>query len=179
MKVYICSMNSVFTYQERHRAIYKSLLREIKKEYGYDCGLSNIDYQNGKPVLKGVPIYFSISHAENISVFAISNSKIGIDAEKIKKPDEDILNKVYTESERQYVYSSIDPSISFYRVWTYKEAFVKYLGCGIDRRFFYMNTIINGSFVDPGRSSFLLYNGCIITTYGDSKLEDIHLISTI
>lgn len=82
----------------------------------------------GKPKLKNIKgLYFSLAHADNISVCAISDTEVGVDIENRTRISECISRKYFTERERQYDFSYI---------WTRKEAVAKAdgrgLGLGID-----------------------------------------------
>ena len=79
----------------------------------------------GKPLSKDK--YFNISHSHGYVVFIMDVVPIGIDIEKIKKAQEDLINYISNDEEKQY----IRDDASFYEIWTNKEALVKAYGTGI------------------------------------------------
>lgn len=98
---------------------------------------------NGKPLLAGGGAHFSISHSGEIAVVAVNKDcPVGIDVEKIIPVSSRIAKRVFSDEEAVFVFGSpeIPPGLiedaeileRFFRVWTYKEAFVKMTGQGID-----------------------------------------------
>ncbi len=67
----------------------------------------------------------------------IADSDIGVDIEKIDccKRYELIVKKFFSKNEKEYVRQKANTNESFFEVWTKKEAYVKYLGMGIDKNF--------------------------------------------
>ena len=100
-------------------------------------------YDNGKPYLVGEKYFFSISHSGKYVCVAVNREKpVGVDIEEIKSVNSRIAKRVFSESDMCYVFENSeypdciisDPSVleRFFRVWTYKEAYVKMTGEGID-----------------------------------------------
>lgn len=87
----------------------------------------------GKPYIIGYPNFqFNVSHSENLLVVLVSDQAVGVDVEKIRNPNIQIVNRFFTENEKDYVLSN--PSLTtkrFYEIWTRKEAYIKYLGKGL------------------------------------------------
>lgn len=88
----------------------------------------------GKPHFAcGAPC-FSISHADRLSVAAISQSgEIGIDIERIDR-DRDIgriARKFFSEAEQKELAEAEDRVREFYRIWTAKESMMKQGGEGM------------------------------------------------
>jgi len=98
-------------------------------------GLSNdeifFDYgKHGKPFLRGhSDFHFSFSHAGEYVAFVGSDTPAGIDTESGKRGNEKIAKRCFTENEYSAVYER--GTESFVRIWTCKEAYVKYLGTGL------------------------------------------------
>lgn len=98
---------------------------------------------NGKPYIENCPIYFNISHCENILALAFSVEEIGIDIEKIKPISISVLKRFFSEKEQKYVLGNKFAEADFenqdnkelherfYRVYTVKEAICKKSGIGI------------------------------------------------
>ena len=142
MKIYIYDITKQYTRKELHNIIYGRIFREIKRIYNVDLDFRDLCYgERGKPYVKNKEIFFSVSYGEKMVVFALSKKRIGIDIERIKKCDKGIVKYLYSSDESSYLYNSINIDEAFYEIWTYKEAIVKYVGCGIDKHFRELNTI--------------------------------------
>lgn len=114
------------------------LLNDIL-ENKYFLNLDNIEYiynEQGKPYLKNIPLYFSITHSNGIVAVTVSKyEEVGIDIEKIEKHNPSVAKKIMTEDEYK-LYEKIksygvEQNHYFYEVWTSKEAYVKKLGTTI------------------------------------------------
>ena len=91
----------------------------------------------GKPHIPQRPdFHFNLSHAGSWAVIAFGGSPVGVDVERIRE-DTDIRAfsaRFFTPQEARYVLE--DPALSrdrFFRVWTDKESYLKYLGTGLRR----------------------------------------------
>lgn len=82
--------------------------------------------EHGKPFFEHGP-FFSISHSRRYSVIAVSENEIGIDIEMHENPSERIMNRCFTEEEQKFAEISTE---NFLRIWTAKEAALKFLGTG-------------------------------------------------
>ena len=78
--------------------------------------------EHGKPYLTGEDLFFSLSHSHGRTFLAIAKEEIGLDAEWRARP----LPRAYlarlTPAEREE---------DFFRLWTAKEAFIKYRGSSL------------------------------------------------
>lgn len=88
----------------------------------------------GKPYLVDYPnVYFSISHTKGVIACAISDNPVGIDIESIRKPDLRVVEYYFSQQEQKYIFADNEKlNIRFTEVWTKKEAFLKFLGTGIE-----------------------------------------------
>lgn len=90
----------------------------------------------GKP-FANTPINFNISHSKNIILAAFSeSSEIGIDIEQIREISISSLQKIFLKDEFEYIQcqEGIEQRLSmFYKFWTLKESYLKYLGTGLYR----------------------------------------------
>ena len=82
--------------------------------------------EHGKPFFEHGP-FFSISHSRQYSVVAVSENEIGIDIEMHESPSERLIERCFTEEEQQLARLSTE---KFLRIWTAKEAVLKFLGTG-------------------------------------------------
>lgn len=88
---------------------------------------------NGKPYFKNSPYFFNISHSGDISVAAISSRRVGVDIERVlSKPSfPKIAKRFFSEAEYLRYKESRESAEEFYRIWTAKEAVVKYKGASL------------------------------------------------
>jgi 4'-phosphopantetheinyl transferase len=65
-------------------------------------------------------------------VCAVYDSAIGVDIEKIRPVNVNVINKVCNKQELEYIYSGKEKmSERFFEIWTFKEACFKRIGTGI------------------------------------------------
>ena len=143
------------------------ILKEIKsedliKKIADDYNIKNykiIKNEYGKPYFENNDIYFNISNSDSIVVAAVSDKEIGIDIQKIKY-NEAIVNRTFTESEKQYLNKSSDKKKVFTLIWTMKESYVKKIGIGVGYGLKNVDTI---SMID--KFKVIEYEDYIITIY--------------
>ena len=83
---------------------------------------------NGKPYIKGNPVYFSVSHSGEKAVIAICDKPVGVDIELLENVGINKFSRIisrYSEKERAEI--SNNPEL-FLKNWTMKEAFIKMRG---------------------------------------------------
>jgi len=92
----------------------------------------------GKPALDGIS--FNLSHAGEVALLAVAAEAVavGIDVERVR-PLADIADMVRQcfAPEEAAVWRALPPAekmLGFFRLWTFKEAFVKATGEGLSRR---------------------------------------------
>ena len=86
--------------------------------------------EHGKPFLHRTPytVHFSISHCKEGIAVAVNDKPIGVDIEAIRHADAELIARTMNEKEQQQIHSDRD----FTRLWTQKEAIVKWRGTGIE-----------------------------------------------
>lgn len=88
--------------------------------------------ENKKPYIPDYPdIHFNISHSGEYVAVALSEKPVGVDIEKIKEYNYDVLKRVCNEKELIQIEESLDKASEFIKLWTQKEAVLKMKGCGI------------------------------------------------
>ena len=123
--------DSAFSPKEKrdreHSCAYSLLDKMLKSEGVFEYEL--IKGQNGKPYLKGNPLYFNLSHTEGFCVVCISDSEVGVDCEKI---DYNFASKIVGFSKRYFHESELNllenndySPKTFFEIWTKKEAYIK------------------------------------------------------
>lgn len=75
----------------------------------------------------------SLSDSAEFSACAIAATPVGIDIEKVKARNrmQEIMERLFSAGEIDYVNGSDDPTLAFTRLWTVREAALKAVGCGI------------------------------------------------
>ena len=107
------------------------LLSNISLKYfEIDYNKLNIYYNDfGKPLCD--KFYFNISHSYEYAVCVSSLKRIGVDIEKIRDVDDNMIHYFCSDLEMEYVYKSNHISQSFFKVFCVKEAYFKMKGTSI------------------------------------------------
>ncbi len=87
---------------------------------------------NGKPYCGGV--FFSLSHAGDLALCAVSGAPVGCDIERVTDAPLDLAPRVFCPGERAYLRSAGDPDQArrrFFTLWTLKESYLKMTGEGL------------------------------------------------
>ena len=150
--------------EDQKRAIISALLlNDILKYYGLST--SDIIYNEyGKPYLKNNEICFNISHSGDYVVCAVSKNEIGVDIQEIRKVNDLIVQKKYTEEEQKYV----TDNVTFTKVWTLKESYVKAIGKGLYQKVEEVETINSNQLSKIGDFQFqsmIIDNYCLSICY--------------
>lgn len=134
-------VKSVIQYQDtndrKSRMISKLLLEILVRKMNPDQNFFWNLYQKdsfSRPYFKDVEMNFSTSHHEGFSVVcATRKAKCGIDSELIKPLHIEVYNDFLHPEERQFINNQINQQITFYEIWTKKEAVLKASGLGISQ----------------------------------------------
>ena len=107
------------------------LLHRVLAKRGIDAAKASYRYgEFGKPYLADNSYFFSLSHAGDVAMCAISDcSEVGCDVEchaNLK-----ITSRFFTADELETLQSSDRPEETFLRIWTLKESFIKRSGKGL------------------------------------------------
>lgn len=78
------------------------------------------------------PCYFSISHCKEAIAVAVDSKRVGVDIESVRHADDDLIKRVMRAREQQDIAEAAEPDRAFTRLWTQKEAVVKWRGTGIE-----------------------------------------------
>ena len=100
-----------------------------------DHGARGIEKEaNGKPSILGHPeIFFNISHCRKAVACVVADSPVGIDVEETCRFSDSIARYTLDDEEYESVVKADNPSQAFIRLWTMKEALLKYTGEGLRR----------------------------------------------
>ena len=89
--------------------------------------------ENRKPYFKSLDCFFSLSHTDGIALCVLGDKPVGIDIECIEEKNNflDISKRFFSQDEQAYISESASPLLSFYSLWTKKEAYAKLMGEGL------------------------------------------------
>lgn len=123
----------LFIFKNERYSRNKSIKKIFYTYYGYDVQDNNILVSNlGKPFLDSNKYYFNISHSGEYVIFAVSDDEIGIDIQKMDEINLKISERFFSPYEDKFIkeYNSFE---RFYIIWTIKEAYIKYIGQGLNK----------------------------------------------
>ncbi|MBR6531704.1 MAG: 4'-phosphopantetheinyl transferase superfamily protein [Clostridia bacterium] len=104
------------------------LLKKALSDYGIN-DFEIITGENGKPFLKDRnDIFFNISHTDGGVAVAVDKSPVGIDIQDILPLREGVIERCFSENEKELIFKSEQPEKEFTRLWTLKESAVKCTG---------------------------------------------------
>jgi len=112
---------------------YLLLCQGLREEYGiterpvFEYG------EHGKPAIVGFPhIHFNISHCREAVICAVSDRPVGVDIESVREYKDSLVNYTMNEREVAQIAQARRPELEFIRLWTMKEAVLKWSGTGIN-----------------------------------------------
>lgn len=133
MEIYLFSNSSLDDEKTSEDAVRK--VKEIaKKHHLFDTEIKR--GKNGKPFFsKSNEMFFNISHTDGITAIAFSNQEIGIDVEKADYFNEKIIDRFYSNDEKNEILNSGEDKdfqkLKSVEIWTRKEAEIKKQGKSI------------------------------------------------
>ena len=106
------------------------LINILSQNYNINYNNLNIKYNKyNKPIINN--LYFNISHSHDYSVVVTSNNPIGVDIEKIRKVNLNIINYFCTNKEKKYILNSENIYKNLFEIYCLKEAYIKMLGTNL------------------------------------------------
>lgn len=159
------------------RSLYAILLVKMIINKMTDVPVSEISFSYGiygKPYLTSFPnFHFNLSHTKNRILCCINTThSIGVDIEYLRDAPLNIMNLSFHDCEKKYVDSATITTcrnLRFFKIWTQKEAYTKYLGTGLTLSTTEFNTL------DPQYSNHFLSwsdNIFVYSIYSDSVSID-------
>lgn len=122
------SINSHKDRREKEHTLAYSLLDKMLKGEGL-LEYEILRTENGKPYIEGNALYFNISHTDGLVAVCISDSPVGIDCERVDLSFEarikDFSSRYFTENEIALLEKCGYTPLSFFEIWTKKEAMIK------------------------------------------------------
>ncbi len=112
------------------------LRRTVERELG-STEFTVVKDPAGKPRIAGQDhFHYNLSHSGNRVVIAWGDSPVGADVQQMRMDagKEELARQFFTKEEQTYVFESPEQAEArFYRVWTGKESYLKYLGTGLNK----------------------------------------------
>ena len=123
----------------RHRRRYIAARGLLRRLLGERLGVRPEDVRlaygsNGKPRLADGGLHFSVSHCDDVALFAFSKAcELGADIEALRaiRSADSIAAHVFSRREKRAYAAARDKALAFLRCWTRKEALAKGLGAGL------------------------------------------------
>jgi len=111
------------------RFLLRKILSSVIKVPPAEISFSYNSYN--RPALEKVD--FNVSHSGDWIVIAVdTKSRVGVDIEKIRKVEPDLMEACFTKEEIAYILKdNIFDLEKFFEIWTLKEAFIKADGKGL------------------------------------------------
>ncbi len=133
------------------------LAERAARRMGFDGDIVIGRDAHGKPRLIGCGApEFNLSHSGRWVVIGYGHSPLGVDVEQIS-PETDhaaLARRYFSPHEQEYLCAAgeAERPLRFARLWTAKESYVKYLGCGLAKP-------LSSFTVDPVRGRILREEG--------------------
>lgn len=108
-----------------------ALLQSIAVQLAENADLTLAYDVHGKPYFPRLPqLCFNISHSGNLWACAFSQNPLGLDLQQHSQHSwKAMSNRYFHPLEMQYVQQNGEKA--FFDVWSAKESYLKYLGCGL------------------------------------------------
>ena len=104
------------------------LLKKALKKYGIGTFETAVG-ENGKPYLAdGSDVFFNISHSDSGVAVVVDTAPVGIDIQDIVPVRDGVIERCFSQAEKDIISASPAPEREFTKLWTLKESAVKYHG---------------------------------------------------
>ena len=122
--------------------------------------------RGGKPYIPDMPdFFFNLSHSGRWAAICWGGTPVGIDVEKIRMDaaKEALARRYFTKGEQDLIFSAQGESRAreFFRIWTAKESYLKYLGVGLTRPLNSFCVVPDGTPLDVRFTSTFLEDHCL------------------
>ena len=142
-------------------AAYLLLKRALKEVYGIDENPVFEYDEGGKPTLKGhSEIHFNLSHCAKAVACVVADRPVGIDVEETCRYKDSLARYAMNDEEYNQITRSDNPALTFTKLWTMKEALLKYTGEGLRRD---IKTVLNLSPAYEVEFHKEVYEGYVVT----------------
>lgn len=129
-------INKILNIKKRKQSIIGELLLKKLIEENYNINYNILEFKtnkNGKQFITNFNIHHNISHSNDYVITAISENKIGVDIEKIRKTNIRTIYQFATLNERNYILSNNENiEKRLFEIYTLKEAYFKMKGTNLN-----------------------------------------------
>lgn len=109
----------------------RALLKYVLCRYFYVKDFTLCKAENGKPYLCGSNLHFNFSHCLKRVICTVSDAEVGCDVQDIRPLNEKVTKRFFAPEECGALSLSDKKDEYFTKLWTLKEAILKYKGDGI------------------------------------------------
>lgn len=119
----------------------------------------------GKPRIAGQDrFHYNLSHSGDRVVIAWGDGPVGVDVQQMRMDPgkEELARSFFTPEEQAFIFESPESRAErFYRVWTGKESYLKYLGTGLKKSL--SSFSILSPEISPMLKTWYLPQGCCVS----------------
>ena len=121
---------------DRSRSLWAELFARHRLSEAAGVSFSEIEIthdEKGKPFWKGGSLSVSLSHSGSYIAIAVGREDVGVDVEKKRKAAPAVAKRWFRPEENALLETLAEPERTrlFFRLWTMKEAALKYAGKGL------------------------------------------------
>jgi phosphopantetheinyl transferase len=130
--------DDTLSYSANRSLVSNKWLIDILKQEGYSFDFTIERESKGKPYfLHNNNLHFSISDTKDYVAIVLSNRRVGIDIEYLRKGKRAVAERFFHPLENTYLTNQATSlqDFAFSQLWTIKEAYVKMTGTGIANNF--------------------------------------------
>jgi 4'-phosphopantetheinyl transferase len=153
----------------RRWSVGHAALRRILARYtgSAAAGLRFTRGEYGKPYLPGSGLQFNMSDSGDLALYAVTlEAEIGVDVERVRAVDGvGISRRFLPESEAAAIKEN---PVSFFRLWTRREAYLKCIGVGLRR----IGAPIEAGYFFADLEPAAGYAGAVVWEGGQRRLVD-------
>ncbi len=133
MSIIIFPIKEKVSHKEQSEYCVEQLRKLCREEYGFEFEDGDIlKNEHGKPYFSKGDLFFNISHSKGMGAIVLEKTECGIDIEQLREINYKVSERFFSEEEKNWVAEVKEESRErFFKVWTGKEAYTKYLGCGL------------------------------------------------
>ena len=122
----------LFETATRKEDAYAVLAYAARQYWGFDTLPAIGRQQQGKPYFPDHPnCHFNLSHSGPSALCAVDDCPVGADIEVIRPHHLKLAQRICSKTELDYFESQSDKDTALCKLWTEKEALVKYHGIGL------------------------------------------------
>jgi len=126
MELYLCPNIT------RREDAYALLAYAVRRRWGLEQLPELARREQGKPHFPAFPDYhFNLSHSGSVALCALDDRPVGVDIEVIRPHHPKLAQRICSAEELEWLEGQEDRQTALCKLWTRKEALVKYRGIGL------------------------------------------------